>query len=188
MARSFAIRGVVEGFYGPPWSHRGRLGVLEHLATHGLNAYAYAPKDDAKHRAEWRVQYDDDELARFRELAAHCQRLSIAFGFAISPGLDITYDADADRAALVEKVRPLLDAGVTWLLLLLDDIPMRDNLAKQQGDLAAWLDAELRRVSPEAHLTLCPTEYVGTQPSPYLSDLGATLPPAVDIMWTGPTV
>jgi hyaluronoglucosaminidase len=188
MARSFALRGVVEGFYGAPWSHRSRLAVVEYLATHSLNAYVYAPKDDAKHRAEWRVPYDDDERARFRELATHCQRLDVDFGFAISPGLDITYDSDADRAAVIEKVRPLLDAGVSWLLLLLDDIPMRDHLAKQQGDLAAWLDTELRRLAPEAHLTLCPTEYVGTQPSPYLSDLAAALPPAVDIMWTGPTV
>jgi hyaluronoglucosaminidase len=188
MARPFAIRGVVEGFYGAPWSHGARIDVLEYLATHELNAYVYAPKDDAKHRADWRVRYDHGELAQFRELTAHCLQSGIAFGFAISPGLDITYESDADRAALIDKLRPLVDAGVTWVLLLLDDIPMSDNLAKRQGDLAAWLNTELHLLTPHARLTLCPTEYVGTRPSPYLSELGAALPPDVDIMWTGPTV
>src|SRR5262245_49638020 len=188
MARSFAIRGVVEGFYGAPWSHQARLDVLEFLATHGLNAYVYAPKDDAKHRADWRVHYDADELARFRELAAHCDRFDIAFGFAISPGLDIAYDSEVDRTTLIAKITPLVDAGIQWVLLLLDDIPMSDGLATRQGELATWLHAELCRLTPGSRLTLCPTEYVGTRPSPYLTDLGSALPPEVDIMWTGPTV
>jgi hyaluronoglucosaminidase len=188
MARSFAIRGVVEGFYGTPWSHQARLDVVEFLATHGLNAYVYAPKDDAKHRADWRVHYDDDELARFRELASHCDRLGVAFGFAVSPGLDIAYDSEADRSILAAKIEPLVGAGVTWILLLLDDIPMSDGLAKRQGELATWLHEELRRFTPGSRVTLCPTEYVGTRPSPYLTELGSVLPPDVDIMWTGPTV
>jgi hypothetical protein len=30
------------------------------------------------------------------------------FGFAISPGLDVTYEAPADRAAIMAKLAPLL--------------------------------------------------------------------------------
>jgi hyaluronoglucosaminidase len=149
-----------------------------------MNAYAYAPKDDAKHRAEWRTPYDGAELDRFRELAAHADAHGVRFGFAISPGLDIDYDADADRSILVGKLAPLREAGVTWFLLLLDDIPMQPGLAPRQAALASWL---LDALAGDA-LTLCPTEYVGTHPSPYLSELGAALPPEVDIMWTGPTV
>src|SRR5690349_1789044 len=186
MGREFAVRGIVEGFYGTPWTHAQRLDAISFLAPRGLNAYVYAPKDDAKHRADWRVPYDDRELAEFRELAAHADAHGARFGFAISPGLDITYESDDDRAAVLAKLRPLLDAGVPWFLLLLDDIPMQPGIAPRQAALATWLLDELRVARADAALTLCPTGYVGTRPSPYLGELGAGLPDAVDVMWTGP--
>jgi hyaluronoglucosaminidase len=188
MSRAFAVRGIVEGFYGTPWTHSARLDAISFLAPRGLNAYVYAPKDDAKHRADWRVPYDADERVRFRELAAHADAHEARFGFAISPGLDVTYEAPDDRALILAKLKPLLDAGVPWFLLLLDDIPMQAGLAPRQADLATWLFEELRAARADASLTLCPTEYLGTRPSPYLGDLGAGVPPEVDVMWTGPTV
>ncbi len=188
MSRAFAVRGIVEGFYGTPWTHAARLDAITFLAPRGLNAYVYAPKDDAKHRAEWRVPYDPSERARFGELAAHADANGARFGFAISPGLDVDYESAADRDAIVAKLQPLLDAGVPWFLLLLDDIPMQPGLAPRQAGLASWLFDRLRAARADASLTLCPTEYVGTRPSPYLGQLGAGLPPEVDVMWTGPTV
>ena len=184
MLRSFAVRGVVEGFYGTPWTHDARLEVISFLAARGMNAYAYAPKDDARHRAEWREPYDAADLERFGELAAHGSEHGVQFGFAISPGLDIHYESEADRQTLLRKLQPLRDAGVSWFLLLLDDIPMQPGLASRQAALVAWMHAAL----DGAALTMCPTEYVGTHPSPYLAELGAGMPPEVDVMWTGPTV
>jgi len=188
MGRTFAVRGIVEGFYGTPWTFEARRQVISFLAPRGLNSYVYAPKDDAKHRAHWRVAYDPEERARFGELATHAQTHDVTVGFAISPGLDIAYESDTDRAALFAKLEPLLDVGVPWFLLLLDDIPMRPGLAPRQAELATWLFARLRAARIDASLTLCPTEYVGTHPSPYLGELGAGLPTEVDVMWTGPTV
>ncbi len=184
MLRPFAVRGVVEGFYGTPWTHDARLEVMSFLAARGMNAYAYAPKDDARHRAEWRVPYDAAELARFRELAAHGAANGVRFGFAISPGLDIEYESQTDRDALLRKLEPLRGAGVSWFLLLLDDIPMQPGFAPRQAALVTWLHSVL----DGAALAMCPTEYVGTHPSAYLAELGAGMPPTVDVMWTGPTV
>jgi hyaluronoglucosaminidase len=184
VARSFAVRGVVEGFYGTPWTHDARREVISFLAPRGMNAYVYAPKDDAKHRAQWRVPYDGDALAQFGDLAAHASGVGVRLGFAISPGLDITYESDDDRRALLAKLTPLRDAGVAWFLLLVDDIPMQPGLAPRQGALATWLANEL----DGSALSVCPTEYVGTRPSPYLAELSATMPPEADLMWTGPTV
>ncbi|HEY5170978.1 MAG TPA: protein O-GlcNAcase [Acidimicrobiia bacterium] len=184
MLRPFAVRGVVEGFYGTPWTHDARLEVMSFLAARGMNAYAYAPKDDARHRAAWRDAYGTEELARFRDLAVHGAAHGVRFGFAISPGLDIEYESETDREALLRKLQPLRDAGVSWFLLLLDDIPMQPGLAPRQAALVTWLHSAL----DGAALAMCPTEYVGTHPSPYLAELGAGMPPAVDVMWTGPTV
>jgi hyaluronoglucosaminidase len=181
--RSFAVRGVVEGFYGTPWTRDARLEVIAFLARRGMNSYAYAPKDDARHRAQWRLPYAREELDAFAELAAHSAQHGVRFGFSIAPGLDIDYDSPADRSTLLGKLEPLRDAGVDWFLLLFDDIPLQPGLALRQGALVSWLHGELG-----TDLTTCPTEYVGTHPSPYLAQLDAALPADVDVMWTGPTV
>ncbi|HEY4400407.1 MAG TPA: protein O-GlcNAcase, partial [Acidimicrobiia bacterium] len=188
MPRPVPLRGVIEGFYGQPWSLRDRLAVIEFLAERGMNAYVYAPKSDPKHRDRWRDAYDTAEIAEFRTLAEHATRLSTRFGFALSPGLDIDYRGGRDQDALLQKLAPLLDAGVEWVVLALDDIPNRPGLALEQVDLTAWLLDSLRSRRADIRLTLVPTEYVGTRPTSYLEDLAAGLPADVDVMWTGPTV
>jgi hyaluronoglucosaminidase len=181
------VRGIIEGFYGPPWSHAARLDVIETLGAHGMNAYVYAPKDDEKHRARWRDPYDSAELDAFRELGARCRTSDMRFGFAISPGLDIAYVDGADREALLGKLTPLVAEGVDWIVLALDDLATRPGLASEQAQLATWLYEQLAMLGT-ARLSLVPTEYVGTRPSPYLADLARGLPTDVDLMWTGPTV
>jgi hyaluronoglucosaminidase len=188
VARPVPLRGVIEGFYGPPWSPEARVTVLEFVAERGMNAYVYAPKSDRKHRDHWRDAYDSDESARFAQLAERTSRVGSRFGFALSPGLDIDYRDERDRRALVEKLAPLLDLGVEWVVLALDDIPSRPGLATDQAELTSWLHEALRARRDDTQLTLVPTEYVGTRPSSYLGSLAAGLPPEVDVMWTGPTV
>ena len=100
---------------------------------------------------------------------SHARAHGARLGFAISPGLDVAYEDAADRTALLAKLEPLLDVGVPWFLLLLDDIPMQPGLAPRQAELAMWLFERLRAARPETSLTVCPTEYVGTRPSPYLA-------------------
>ncbi len=46
------IAGVIEGFYGRPWTWAERAAVAVELAGWGMTDYVYAPKDDPKHRAE----------------------------------------------------------------------------------------------------------------------------------------
>jgi hyaluronoglucosaminidase len=184
VARPVPVRGVIEGFYGPPWSHDARLELIEFVAERRMNAYVYAPKSDPKHRDRWRDPYDAEETSRFGELAAACAGVGVRFGFAVSPGLDIAYGDERDRDALVAKLEPLLERGVDWLVLALDDIPNRAGLAAEQVALVEWL---LERIGA-TRLTVVPTEYIGTRPSPYLSELGAGLASSVDVMWTGPTV
>ncbi|HEX4490436.1 MAG TPA: protein O-GlcNAcase [Acidimicrobiia bacterium] len=188
MPRDFRLRGIVEGFYGPPWTHEARREVLSFLAPRGMNAYVYAPKDDPFHRARWREPYPYDEQRALGELASFARALGVQFGFAISPGLDIDYESPSDREQLEAKLSPLLDAGVEWVVLALDDIPLAPDLAPRQAALTTWLYGWLRDRRAAAQLTVCPTEYVGTRPSPYLGELAAGVPDAVSLLWTGPTV
>ena len=60
------LKGVIEGFYGRPWSQSQRLELLERMQQLGLNTYLYCPKDDLKHRALWREPYTAEELLGLR--------------------------------------------------------------------------------------------------------------------------
>lgn len=189
MPRPLPVRGVIEGFYGPPWTLGARLALIDFIAERGMNAYVYAPKSDPKHRNRWREPYDEHEAGHFHRLAERATGGGVRLGFAISPGLDIDYTSAADRTALLTKLLRLLDAGVDWFVLALDDIPPRPGLAADQAGLATWLLDVLRSRSGGAGLALVPTEYVGVQPTPYLRALAERLPSEIDdVMWTGPTV
>jgi len=48
------LRGVIEGFYGPPWSTADRLSQFDFFAATKQNVYVYSPKDDPYLRAQWR--------------------------------------------------------------------------------------------------------------------------------------
>ncbi len=188
MPRPVPLRGVIEGFYGPPWTLEARMHAIGFLADRGMNAYVYAPKGDPKHRDRWRDPYDDAELGDFARLSARCEDAGARFGFAISPGLDIDAASAEDRAALLAKIEPMLDAGIGWIVLAVDDIPNREGLADEHVALTSWLVGEVAPRHVGIHWSLVPTEYVGTRPSPYLSTLADGLPPDVDLFWTGPTV
>ena len=175
--------GVIEGFYGPPWSWDARLEVAAWCAARGMRDYVYAPKDDPKHRHDWREPYDADELAGFERFATDG---ALALGFAISPGLSIDCDADADRAALAAKVDQVVAVGAQRVVLALDDIPFGGG---PQGEAHAQLTTWLRdHLDGRASLSLIPTEYVGTRSTPHLDALAAGVPEDVPIGWTGRAV
>jgi hyaluronoglucosaminidase len=175
--------GVIEGFYGPPWSWTARREVAHWCAARGMTDYVYAPKDDPKHRERWREPYDDDELAGFATFAAEAP---LRLGFAISPGLSMDYDAPADRDALAAKVDQVVGVGAGLVVLALDDIPFGGG---PQGEAHARLTAWLRgRLDGRAEVVLVPTEYVGTRRSGHLDALAAGVPGDVAIAWTGRAV
>lgn len=58
------ICGVIEGFYGRPWTTEQRKDLFRKLKSMGMGSspsYMYAPKDDYKHRAFWRELYTVEE-------------------------------------------------------------------------------------------------------------------------------
>ena len=65
----FPIRGIVEGFYGQPWSHSQRLDMVRFLGSHRMNTFVYAPKDDVYCRRQWQQPYPATQLQTLGELA-----------------------------------------------------------------------------------------------------------------------
>lgn len=186
-----AWRGVVEGFYGEPWSHVDRLAWFERGGAIGLDRYLYAPKDDPWHREEWREPYPASRLAELAELNRAAAERGVDFVYGISPGLSMRFDEDSEHDALAAKCRQLLDAGIHSFALLFDDIPMEDpeSLGRAHGDAAARLQRSfLRPAGIDEPVLLCPTDYAGVDRTPYRVGLGATLPHDAHVLWTGPDI
>jgi hypothetical protein len=178
----FAVRGIIEGFYGRPWSWGERVEVMQWCHARGMTHYVYAPKDDPLHRERWSEPYGADDLAGFARLR---DEGGLAVGFALSPGLSITYDDPDDRAALATKVDQVVDLGISLICLALDDIPPRPGLGDDHASVTRWLREHL---DGRADLLLVPTEYTGTDATPYLDALAEGVPGDVPIAWTGTTV
>ncbi len=202
-ATNDGLYGVVEGFYGRPWSPAQRRTLFGWLREGGLNAYMYAPKDDAKHRAVWRELYDDQELAALRDLVRDCRQEGLRFIYATAPGLDMGFSDAADLAALQAKLKQVHDLGVHHFAVLFDDISPELNPADRQrfGTPAAAQVFTANQVrqwatgwSDESRLLFCPTEYCGAfarpsvAESPYLRIVGEQLDPRIDVLWTGPEI
>jgi hypothetical protein len=174
-----SFKGVLEGFYGRPWTWNERIEVSQFCAERGMTHYVYAPKDDPKQRHAWREPYTDEELEQFRRLATES---GLLLGCSVSPGLDIDYRSGEERALLMAKIEQYCDAGAQLISLQFDDIPHRPGLGEKHADITTWVHTHL---AGRALLTMCPVEYVGWARSPYLDALAGDLPEDVPICWTG---
>lgn len=196
-----ALRGVIEGFYGTPWTHAERLAQLDFYGRTKQNVYVYSPKDDDYLRARWRDQYPAAALARLTELVDRAAADHVRFTYALSPGLSVCYSSDADIAALTAKFDSLYAIGVRSFAIPLDDIsytkwncPEDEREFGTGGGAAGAAQAHLlntawKRFSADhtglEPLETVPTEYSDLADSPYKKALREQLDPAVVVEWTG---
>lgn len=186
--------GTVEGFFGRQWSWQARRDHADFLAGQQFSTYLYAPKNDVFLRKQWAEPYPDHEFAELRRLADHAARAGLEFGVGLSP-FELYRDfSPTRRDALLRKLDQLNRLQAPLLAILFDDM---------LGDLPGLADTQLaifdciRTHSSASHFMLCPTYYsddpllvkhFGRQPERYLEQLGQSLPPAVQVFWTGPKV
>lgn len=196
MAAPIPLRGIVEGFYGTPWSQADRLDMMRFCHQEGLNAYIYAPKDDPYHRAKWRESYPQEKLAELKALIDEAHKQQVKFIFAVSPGLDISFWGEAgnkDRLAMQEKLTAIYDLGVRDFAIFFDDIENKD--AKGQAAFLNWLeDNFVKKHADIAPLITVPTEYFREdmtekgQTKPYTHDFSTELDKDILVLYTGEKV
>ena len=186
-------RGVVEGFYGTPWSHAVRLSLIDFYGRFKLNTYLYGPKDDPYHSCpNWRLPYPDKEARQIRELVEACRRNRVDFVWAIHPGQDIRWD-ETDYRKLVDKFNGMYDLGVRSFAIFFDDISGEGTNPLRQTELLNRLTKEFVEAKGDvAPLTVCPTDYsrLWANPTPQgsLAIYGQTLDPSIKVFWTGDVV
>ena len=139
-----AFRGLIEGYYGLPWSWSEKAELIKFGADFKMNKLVYAPKDDPYHTTKWHELYPDAsenaenniqnvkiaaETARRYKAdlvwTAHC------FGYTETANAGenaIRYNAGDENVEgshinlLKAKFQQLYDAGVRTFGLLLDDV------------------------------------------------------------------
>lgn len=188
---SLPLRGVVEGFYGKPYSMQQRHELLDFLSAHRMNTYLYAPKDDVFHRARWREPYPANELEELKQLAVHAKEVGVRFYYCLSPGLDFDYSDEKDFQALKEKLLLMCAIGVEDFALLFDDIdPSLNEASVKKFSSPALAHCEVVNFAekniPHAHpLLFCPTDYFQVGETPYRNIVKSALSPTVSVLWTG---
>ncbi len=186
---SVECRGVIEGFYGNPWSHQDRLRQFDFYGQNKLNTYVYGPKDDPYHRKHWRDPYPAEEASKIRELVEAAHKNHVQFVWALHPGVDIQWNL-ADSMAVVRKLESMYSLGVRTFAVFFDDIWGEGAKGDKQAGLLNYVtDQFVRKHKDVQPLIMCPTEYnklwAGKE---YLPTLGSKMYPEVRIMWTGNSV
>lgn len=208
---STPIRGIIEGFYGTPWTYQERVSMYHFMKNEHLNTYVYAPKGDPYQRALWGDPYPAAQLSQMKLLAQNAESNSVNFVYSISPGIpaplpgqkltsqmidqSITYSSAVDRAKLEDKINQMESIGVHTFILSFDDIETTlkpadqkvygNQYAKAQMQLANQILHDERMRDPQFKLWLAPTSYYGLVDGPYWQTMRTMLNPSVQVIWTG---
>ncbi|MBR5861530.1 MAG: beta-N-acetylglucosaminidase domain-containing protein [Bacteroidaceae bacterium] len=187
---SVSERGLVEGYYGNPYSEADRMGLFEMFGRQKMNVYIYGPKDDAYHKSKWREEYPEAEGKKIAEYVNAAKANKVDFVWAIHPGDDIKWNK-TDSVNIVNKLKAMYKLGVRTFAVFFDDVWGGEGTrGDKQALLMNYITDELAKTYPDINpCIICPTQYnKGWSSGDYLSTLGTTMNKNVRIMWTGNSV
>ncbi|HCC47688.1 MAG TPA: hyaluronidase [Elusimicrobia bacterium] len=187
--------GVIEGFYGEPWSWGERADYAGFLKKQGFSFYIYAPKADAYLRKKWREPFPKVLEEKLAKLAGQCHAAGIEFGVGFSPYEIYLSPFDLETKKLLQARLDVFNRlGVNKLGILMDDMKGDlPTLAERQVEIVNWMATR----SSAKQLIFCPTYYsldpvleklFGKMPEGYLGKLGGELDKKVSVFWTGEEV
>ena len=132
------FRGLIEGYYGEPWSWADRADLLKFGSGFKMNKIVFAPKNDPYHYEKWDELYPDqsadaeNNIQNVEIAASMGRKYKVDFVWTahcfIKGDAGIRYTAGDENVAgshinkLIAKFEQLYDAGVRSFGLLLDDI------------------------------------------------------------------
>ena len=118
--------GYIEGYYGKILSWSDRFKIIKSLKKNNMNFYFYAPKEDQKHRFDWKQPYLKKWLRNFYTFSLRANSMGISIIAGIAPGLDFDFSFRENLSefkVLKEKSKQLLNHGANYIALMFDDIP-----------------------------------------------------------------
>lgn len=173
--------GIIEGFYGRPWTTDERVAMIERLASSGLGAFVVAPKNDPRGFHRPRRTTADFADVRILARAARAGRVRLFV------------------STCAENVEGLVDAGVDGLVVSLDDTwttfaPALATFGRGEahGAIAREMEVRARRHASDVRVLLVPAIYhrraeeLGRGAIAYLRGIAAATD--VPVAWTGPAI
>ncbi len=196
-------RGIMEGFYGHPYSIESRLNLLDFCKRYKLNYYGYGPKSDPYHAGNWRMDYPESITDSQRNLgqmtaadmaliAGKAQECNVDFVWIIHPSLG-SYSIDLSWTDdIMKKFEHLYSLGIRHFGVSVDD--MRGH-PSNQGDLAAevqkqidlkWNTADTPASDRVGPILFTPTTYaLNYNGSSYILPTFRNIDSKIDIAFTG---
>ncbi len=186
--------GVVEGFYGKPWTWEARLEYSDFLKSINFDFYIYAPKADQYLREKWYEPLPSITSKNLRTLSSIYHEKGLAWGIGISLfNAYVSFD-DSTKLQIKKKIEELLTLSPDIIAVLFDDMRGNiENIAEIQTDIVNFIQTLVKTTK----ILFCPTYYsfdplldkfFGERPKNYLKFIGANLDSEIDIIWTGPLV
>jgi len=131
-----SLNGYIEGYYGRLLTWEERYRIISRLNKNKMNLYFYAPKEDEKHRVNWKLKYDYKWTQNFITFCQIAKRNNIKVIIGISPGFTFNFKEvenkkSEDLTTLAIKSNFFLDKGADDVALLFDDLP--NNFKKIYG-------------------------------------------------------
>lgn len=171
-------RGVIEGYYGVPYSMEVTADLFRFMARYKLNAYMYGAKSDPYHSRYWDKAYPEkitDEERRLGLMTQDmlCQLTDVAhqtkvnFIWAIHPGQSFTNANSHDVLdRIMSKFEKMYELGVRQFGVFVDDVGVPDDEltlklgAERLAQLQGKIDAKWNRPGANPADTVKPLQYV----------------------------
>lgn len=186
--------GLIEGFFGRPWSWASRRENIAFLRGHGYAFYLYAPKADTWLRRRWQEPWPADEFAELVAFRDFCRKENVRFGIGLTPFELHLHAGRGWQKPLAGKLGELAQLKPDDIAVLFDD--MRGDVPELAERQAAIVHFAAER-GVAGRVLMCPSYYsddpildvaFGVRPPNYLETLGRLLDPSVAVMWTGEEV
>ena len=137
-------RGIIEGYYGVPYSSEVSQDIFRFMARFKMNMYMYGAKSDPYHSQKWADAYPTSITSEQRKLGYLSQKMlkditktahqcKVNFIWAIHPGSAFT---NASNTTVVSKImtkfQNMYKLGVRQFGLCVDDVSIPTDEATQQ--------------------------------------------------------
>lgn len=161
-------RGMVEGFYGYPWSVEGRVHWMDFAKRYKLNKFIYGPKGDPYHLGLWDEDYPDTVTAEqakrgvltkndLKKIAEAAKKAKVDFVWVAHPAMQKPINlgsketTDAGVTRLMTKFDHLYQLGIREFGVFVDDIP--DSTAMNTRTMQAYLIDQVQKKLYEKYNT-----------------------------------
>lgn len=175
-------RGLVEGFYGMPFTVDQILSMLDFFKLYKLNTFIYGPKADPYHAGSWYEDYPttltDEERKKglltqqdFVTITTKAKECNVNFVWAIHPGLHggMGFNSPSEMNPGIEKIMDKFDRmyqlGVRGFGVFIDDmtfVPSSEMTAYLPAQVQAKLKAKYNTATATSDQKVSPLFFVPT--------------------------